>query len=75
MAISGHFDGSSECPLLGVERTTIGGELHLRLRHSDFLKILRPEQSQKTRWGKQWGKQNEGCKCLLLTQSGHWTGS
>ena len=43
--------------LLGVERTTIGGGFHLRLRRSDLLKIPRLEQSQKTRWGKQWGKQ------------------
>jgi hypothetical protein len=47
------------CPLSGVGRTTIGGEFHFRLCRNDLLKISRPEQSQKTRRGKQWGKQTE----------------
>jgi hypothetical protein len=39
-----------------VERTTFGGKLRLCLRRSDLLKISRPVWSEKTRWGKQWGK-------------------
>ena len=61
LALSRHRSLHRTCPLLGVERTTIGGELHLRLCRNDLLKISRPERSQKTRWGKHWGKQFEGC--------------
>ena len=41
----------------GVERTTFGGKLRLCLRRSDLLKISRPVWSEKTRRGKQRGKQ------------------
>jgi hypothetical protein len=57
LAQSGHADRRLECPLLGVERTTFGGKLRLRLRRSDFLKISAPVWSEKTRRGKQRGKQ------------------
>jgi hypothetical protein len=33
--------------LLGVKRTTSGGKLHLCLRRSDLLKILRPTRVEK----------------------------
>jgi len=57
MALSGHCSLHRTCPLSGVERTTVGGKLHLRLCRNDLLKISRPERSKKTRWGKHWGKQ------------------
>ena len=60
LALSGHGLLRCTCPLSGVERTTIGGELHLHLCRSDLLKFSRLEQSQKTRWGKHWGKQFAG---------------
>ena len=60
LALSGHGLVHRTCPLSGVKRTTIGGELHLRLCRNDLLKISRPERSQKTRWGKHWGKQFAG---------------
>jgi hypothetical protein len=32
-------ESPAQCPLSGVERTTIGGELHLRLCRNGFLKL------------------------------------
>jgi hypothetical protein len=52
------------CPLSGVERTNFGGQLHLRLRHNDLLKISRLIGSGKTRWGKQRGKQFDQADAL-----------
>jgi len=57
LALSGHSYLHCTRPLSGVERTTVGGKLHLRLCRNDLLKISRPERSKKTRWGKHWGKQ------------------
>jgi hypothetical protein len=45
------------CPLSGVKRTNVGGELHSRLRRNDFVKFFAIVGSEKTRRGKQWGKQ------------------
>ena len=38
------------CLLLGVERTTFGGELHLRLCRNDLLKISVPDMGEQTGW-------------------------
>ena len=57
LAQSGHTELHCTCPLLGVERTTFGGELHLRLCRNDLLKISVPDMGEQTGWGKHWGKQ------------------
>jgi hypothetical protein len=54
---SGNFLLYRTCPLSGVERTKIDGQLRLRLRRNDFCKYSRRSGARKTRWGKQWGKQ------------------
>ena len=67
LAQSGHAELHCTCPLLGVERTRFDGQLRLCLRRNGLLKISRPLGPEKTRWGKQWGKQLiAGCRVCQL---------
>ena len=71
LALSGHPELRCTCPLSGVERTTFGGELHLHLRRSDLSNISRPAWSEKTRRGKQRGKQFDAV-CKKALAGGRW---